>query len=367
MYEPTTALLIFGHNHLTTMAAEAELYLKNLWYVAFHGSELKKGKLLPKEIMDEKIVFGRSNDNEVFALRDNCPHRGVPLSCGWFDGERIQCCYHGWEFDKAGVCQKIPALAPESNIQVNKIKTGSYHCKEVNGIIWVYMAEKKPGAPKINALPNLILDDKLQFRHVERVVLPCNIDHSVIGLIDPAHVTFVHQSWFWRSKKSLRIKEKHFEPDGLGFTMARHAPSSNSKGYKVLKGGTSTEITFEIPGFRREHIKIGERNEIISITTLTPVNDHETELNQFFYTTLGFAKMLWWPLRKLGRTFIGQDLGIFRKLEKGLQNNPKLLLVGEPDAQARWYYELKKQWVKAQEADVPFQNTLKEQSLHWIT
>jgi len=45
--------------------------------------------------------------------------------------------------------------------------------------------------------------------------MPCNIDHSVIGFIDLAHVTFVHQSWFWSSKKSLRIKEKYFEPSQL--------------------------------------------------------------------------------------------------------------------------------------------------------
>ncbi|TDH26141.1 aromatic ring-hydroxylating dioxygenase subunit alpha [Segetibacter sp. 3557_3] len=350
------------------MSAPVGLYLKNLWYVAFYGGELKKGKLLPKEVLGEKVVFGRTNDNEVFALKDNCPHRGVPLSCGWFDGNRIQCCYHGWEFDRMGVCINIPALAPETNIQVNKIKAPTYPCREINGVIFIYMPDKKLSDQAVlNDLPDLLLAPDKAFKHVERVVLPCNIDHAVIGLIDPAHVTFVHQSWFWRSKKSLRIKEKHFEPEGLGFKMARHTPSSNSKGYKILKGGTSTEITFEIPGFRREHIKIGEDNEIISITTLTPLNETETELNQFFYTTLSVANMLWWPLRKLGRTFIGQDLGIFRKLKAGLENDPKLLLVGEPDAQARWYYELKKQWIKAQEENTPFVNTLKHQTLHWIT
>ncbi len=344
------------------------LYLKNLWYVAFYGGALKKGKLLPKEIMGEKIVFGRDNHGTPFALKDNCPHRGVPLSCGWFDGERIQCCYHGWEFDIHGTCQNIPALPAGSPIQVNKIKAPNYPCKEVNGIIWVYMPDRKltPNTP-LNSMTPLLLDGAHKFKHVERVVLPCNIDHSVIGLIDPAHVTFVHQSWFWRSKKSLRTKEKIFEPTERGFKMARHKPSSNSKGYKLLKVGTSTEINFQVPGIRIEHIQVGDKDEIISITTLTPLNDNETELNQFFYSTLSVANLLWWPLRSLGRTFIGQDLGIFRKLKKGLQNQPNLLLVGEPDAQARWYHELKKQWQKAQQENTPFQNTLLKSTLHWVT
>jgi phenylpropionate dioxygenase-like ring-hydroxylating dioxygenase large terminal subunit len=350
------------------MLADNHLFLKNLWYVAMYGNELKKGKLLAKEILREKLVFGRDAENKPFALKDNCPHRGVPLSCGWFDGNRIQCCYHGWEFDTKGVCQNIPALPPGTNINVQKIKANYYQCKEVNGIVWVYMPDRKMGQATImNKMPDLLLSDDKNFRHVEKVVLPCNIDHAVIGLIDPAHVTFVHQSWFWRSKKSLKIKEKNFEPSEMGFRMARHKPSSNSKGYKILKGGTSTEIDFQIPGVRIEHIKIGEKNEVISITTLTPLNDRETELNNFFYTTLKIATFFWWPLRKLGRTFIGQDLGIFRKLEKGLENNPNLMLVGEPDLQARWYYELKKQWIKAQEENKPFQNTIKGGTLHWVT
>ena len=42
--------------------------------------------------------------------------------------------------------------------------------------------------------------------------LPCNIDHGIIGLMDPAHGPFVHQAWWWRSRASIHEKEKHFEP-----------------------------------------------------------------------------------------------------------------------------------------------------------
>jgi phenylpropionate dioxygenase-like ring-hydroxylating dioxygenase large terminal subunit len=345
-----------------------ELFLRNMWYLAMPSGMLKTGKTLPKEVLGEKLVFGRTSEGEVFALRDNCPHRGVPLSDGWFDGKEIQCCYHGWKFNSDGVCTEIPALAPESTINICKFKAIKYLCKEISGTIWVYIPQSKLGdLTNVVATPDLIIPETKHFKHVETVVLPCNIDHAVIGLIDPAHVTFVHQSWFWRSKKSLRIKEKHFEPTTLGFKMARHKPSSNSKGYKVLKGGTSTEIKFEIPGNRFEHILVGEKDEIVSITTLTPLNENETELNQFFYASLGIVNFIWWPLKKLGKTFIGQDLGVFRKLKKGLANNPKLLLVGDPDTQAQWYFHLKKQWHEAQENYTEFKHTLKPATLKWVT
>ena len=224
------------------MASDQSLFLKNLWYYAYHGSEIKSGKLKQKKILGETIAIGRDVSGKVFALKDNCPHRGVPLSAGWFDGSTIQCCYHGWKFNCQGTCQEIPALA-DDKMDLSKIKVYEYPCKEINGTIWVYMPQNKlkvEGAE--DNLPNLLLSPDKKFLHVETVIMPTDIDHSVIGLIDPAHVTFVHQSWFWRSSKNLKLKEKNFEPFEKGFIMKRHKPSSNSKGYSVLKGGTSTEI-----------------------------------------------------------------------------------------------------------------------------
>lgn len=349
------------------MSDSEPLFVRNLWYYVMHGDDLKSGKLVQKQLLGEKIVFGRDEAGKPFALKDNCPHRGVPLSYGWFDGKTITCCYHGWEFNCSGTCQKIPALADEK-MDPAKIKVYQYPCREINGTIWIYMPQNKLQLQDAEKnLPNLLLDAGKKFLHVETVVIPTNIDHSVIGLIDPAHVTFVHQSWFWRSAKNLKLKEKNFQPDGLGFKMVRHKPSTNSKGYSVLKGGTSTEINFQLPGNRFEHIQVGEKHEIISITTLTPIDENNTELNHIFYTTLGLARMLWWPLKRLGKTFIGQDLHVFQKLREGLDTNPTLMLLGDPDTQARWYYELKKQWHQAQESKTPFTNPLQPQTLRWIT
>ncbi len=348
--------------------ADASLFIKDLWYLACHGSFLRKGNLLAKEILGERIVLGRDPEGQPFALRDNCPHRGVPLSEGWFDGETIQCCYHGWKFGCDGACKDIPAIDSERKIEFSKIRVFRYPVREINGTVWVYIPEKKlpEVTPRVEP-PNLLLQPGQKFLHVERVVLPANIDHSVIGLIDPAHVTFVHQSWYWRSAKKLRLKEKHFEPTPMGFKMVRHTPSSNSKGYGVLKGGTSTEITFEIPGNRTEHIQVGSRHQIVSITVLTPLNENETELNHIFYASLPIVKWLWWPLKRLGKQFIGQDLDVFIKLAKGLQSNPTLMLIGEPDTQSRWYYEIKRLYQKSQQDQQPFVNPVKSQTLHWVT
>ena len=100
---------------------------------------------------------------------------------------------------------------------------------------------------------------------------------------------------------------------------------------------------------------------------LTPVNETTTELNHIFFSTLGWMKFIFWPLARLGRAFICQDVRVFRKLQKGLECQPKLMLIGDPDAQARWYMDLKKQWQLAQQTGNEFVNPIAPATLRWVT
>lgn len=43
-------------------------------------------------------IFRTAND-EVFALRDSCPHQGGPLSQGIVHGKRVTCPLHNWNIE----------------------------------------------------------------------------------------------------------------------------------------------------------------------------------------------------------------------------------------------------------------------------
>ncbi len=45
---------------------------------------------------DERIALFRTGDDQVFALRDACPHQGGPLSQGIVHGHRVTCPLHDW-------------------------------------------------------------------------------------------------------------------------------------------------------------------------------------------------------------------------------------------------------------------------------
>ena len=179
----------------------------------------------------------------MFAMRDLCPHRGIPLSAGWFDGETVQCKYHGWRFEPcSGQCEEIPSLTPIDHAGCDEDLCDGV---SVRGAGWVCVgvcagggggagedASALPPVPELPKFRRAVSEAHLTAE------LPCNVDHGIIGLMDPAHGPFVHQAWWWRSAASIHEKTKHFEPypdrRTERFRMVAHAPSANTAPYKLL-------------------------------------------------------------------------------------------------------------------------------------
>lgn len=47
------------------------------------------------------IALFRTADDQIFALRDKCPHKGGPLSQGIVHGDRVTCPLHDWKIQLA--------------------------------------------------------------------------------------------------------------------------------------------------------------------------------------------------------------------------------------------------------------------------
>ena len=243
------------------MQAEPTPFLRDIWYSALPSQDLKPGALTHRTLLGEPIVIARGKDGKAFALRDLCPHRGILLSAGTVKeangrGAEVECPYHGWRFGADGGCKAIPSLVPDQEMDISRIKVRSYPLRERQGNIWIYMAApgREDEAPDSDP-PELPLIGEMAPSFVEGMTFSCDVDHAVIGLMDPAHGPYVHRSWWWRTEASIHQKAKAFHPTPYGFAMTSHKPSSNSFLYKLLGGEVSTEITFRLPGLRFEAIK----------------------------------------------------------------------------------------------------------------
>ncbi len=217
------------------------LMLRGFWYRALPGDQVRRNELRKAMLLEIPLVIGRDKSGRAFALQDACPHRGMPLSCGWFDGAQVECSYHGWKFDAhSGQCQLIPSLTADQKLKIDRIYAGSFACEEHDDFIWVFIPEAGPAGagftqrdePTIQAPRVPTFSDKYRLAYLT-ADLPCSVDHGIIGLMDPAHGPFVHQAWWWRKRESIHEKTKNFEPIPGGFRMSAHTPSSNSAPYKL--------------------------------------------------------------------------------------------------------------------------------------
>ena len=269
------------------------LMLYGFWYRALTAKQVSKNQLCKAMLLETPLVVGRDSQGLPFALQDACPHRGMPLSYGQFDGQQVECSYHGWRFDAhSGQCRLIPSLTADQKLKIERIYAGSYPCEEHDAFIWVFIPDPAPpGAGFTRASDPTIpvprvptFSDKYKLAYLT-ADLPCSVDHGIIGLMDPAHGPFVHQAWWWRTRESIHEKSKNFEPIPNGFRMSAHTPSSNSAPYKILRfyadaDAITTTIDFVLPNMRSEIIRVG-KYWFSSLTTVTPITRNHCRIERY--------------------------------------------------------------------------------------
>ena len=103
------------------------LFLRDLWYMPALSASLKPGAMRREMLLGEPVLLGRDRAGRAFAMRDICPHRGVPLSAGKILAENtVECPYHGWRFRTDGVCSAIPSLVEGQEMDPAKIRVRNY-------------------------------------------------------------------------------------------------------------------------------------------------------------------------------------------------------------------------------------------------
>jgi nitrite reductase (NADH) small subunit len=73
------------------------------------------------------VALFRTADDEVFALRDRCPHKGGPLSQGIVYGKKVACPLHNWSIH----LDSGHAVAPDEGC------AGTFPVKVVNGVVYL--------------------------------------------------------------------------------------------------------------------------------------------------------------------------------------------------------------------------------------
>nr|NMF96950.1 Rieske 2Fe-2S domain-containing protein [Aromatoleum toluolicum] len=165
--------------------AEAEWGFLNHWYPARFSQEVPEGGAIGVQICGVPIVLRRSR-GKVYALKDQCLHRGVKLSAKpmCLTEDTITCWYHGFTFSiETGELVSIVAAPDDEIIGTTGIPT--FPVEEVNGIVFVFVRSEdwdEDVPPLAQDLPIRFPDNNERFPHPFWPDTPSMLDKDAVAL-----------------------------------------------------------------------------------------------------------------------------------------------------------------------------------------
>ncbi len=206
--------------------------LRRYWHPIAGVGEFETKSIKPMRLFGEDLVLFRTLKGDYGLVSRKCVHRGSDLTFGIVEEDGIRCGYHGWQYDKAGVCVFRPfeaAVNPQARLP-SSVKLAAYQVQAKAGMLWAYMGPQ----------PAPLLPDWETFNwpncHAQAVMaeIPCNWLQCQENTVDPVHFEWMHDNWSNRlagcednAAKHLKLK---FEEFPHGFT------------YKRVREGQTVEV-----------------------------------------------------------------------------------------------------------------------------
>lgn len=159
-------------------------------------SESLADQPLAVTLLGHSLVLWRDSEGAVHAWADQCPHRGARFSLGRVVAGKMECPYHGWQFEPGGRCVAVPALPgfapPASHV------ARTHQACERHGLVWVQLAaaigsvsDAGSGLPVFSAES----DDRLRKLNCGPYDVATSAPRIVENFLDMAHFGFVHEGW----------------------------------------------------------------------------------------------------------------------------------------------------------------------------
>ncbi|MGH8682652.1 MAG: Rieske 2Fe-2S domain-containing protein [Burkholderiales bacterium] len=254
--------------------------LRRFWYPVIPVSHLEDGPK-PFTLLAERIVVWKDGDGQLSALEDRCCHRTAALSRGYYDGGMLVCGYHGWSYDRAGKCVRIPQLQRDRVPESARVR--SYAARERYGYAWVCLDE----APLLG-IPEIEEWDDPAFRRIPQFyeVWRCAGLRLMENSFDNAHVNFVHRGTFGDPRDAGETRFELFaEPYGFRtrteFQVKQTELAARMNRIEGEKTVRRIEGTWFMPFIRRAHIAYPSGLKHVIVTAATPIDDAHSQIIQF--------------------------------------------------------------------------------------
>ncbi|CAA6655462.1 unnamed protein product [Spirodela intermedia] len=196
------------------------------WYPVSLVEDLDPSVPTPFQLLNRDIVIWKDpSTSEWVALDDLCPHRLAPLSEGRIDEDGwLQCSYHGWSFDGAGSCKRIPQAAaegPEARaVNSPRACVAKLPSMVSQGLLFVWPDEKgweKAATTKPPMLPDEFNDPNFSTVTIQRDLF-YGYDTLMENVSDPSHINFAHHKVTGRRDRAKPLPFKLESSGAWGFS-----------------------------------------------------------------------------------------------------------------------------------------------------
>lgn len=207
---------------------------EQLWHPVA-SSQSVQDQPLAAQLLGQRVVLWRDGAGAVHAWPDRCPHRGAQLSLGRVlrggdCGDKLECPYHGWQFDASGQCARVPAVPGFQPPPGHGVRP--YAAQEAYGLVWVNL---QPETAADHAIPSFAAEHDQALRKV--LCGPYEVETSapriVENFLDMAHFGFVHEGW-------LGVREQPEVADYVVERTAKGVRASQCKAWQPQSNVHST-------------------------------------------------------------------------------------------------------------------------------
>ncbi len=163
--------------------------LREYWMPALRSGAVEAGGAPCRvRLLGENLVVFRTEDGEVGALDEACPHRGASLTLARNEDCALRCIYHGW---KLGIDGRVLETPNEGDRRIGPaLHMRTHLVEEAAGIIWVRFAPTGSAPP----LPRFeFFDLPPTSVRVNCLTVECNWLQVIEGEWDPTHLPFMHR------------------------------------------------------------------------------------------------------------------------------------------------------------------------------
>eukprot|EP00042_Codosiga_hollandica_P029291 m.161041 g.161041 ORF g.161041 m.161041 type:complete len:452 (+) comp53035_c0_seq1:204-1559(+) len=180
----------------------------NGWFAVANSRDIARGEAKQVTCLGLELAVFRSEAGEIAILDAYCPHLGANLAAGGtVKGDTLSCPFHGWSFDKSGVCVKIPYC--------DHIPSGasvkSYTVLERNGhiLIWHDAEGREPywHPPVIEG----ILKGEMTCRGEAQHSVNCHIQETPENGADVPHLEYLHGPSIFEGSDLRYIGKPHMK------------------------------------------------------------------------------------------------------------------------------------------------------------